>query len=76
MVKNPLVNAGDIRVRSLGWENPLEEGMAKSPVFLPGESNGQKSLVGYSPLGRNELDTTEVTQHLPQLLNWGNQKNL
>ena len=50
--------------------------MAKSPVFLPGESNGQKSLVGYSPLGRNELDTTEVTQHLPQLLNWGNQKNL
>ena len=26
------------------------------PVFLPGESHGQKSLVGYSPWGRQELD--------------------
>ena len=25
-------------VRSLGWEDPLEEGMATTPVFLPGES--------------------------------------
>ena len=25
-------------VRSLGWEDPLEEGMAPTPVFLPGES--------------------------------------
>ena len=24
-------------VRSLGWEDPLEEGMATTPVFLPGE---------------------------------------
>ena len=29
------------------------------PVFLPGESHGQRSLVGYSPRGRKELDTTE-----------------
>ena len=30
MVKNPSANAGDIRdvVRSLGWEDPLERGMA------------------------------------------------
>ena len=34
-----------------------------TPVFLLGESHGQKSLVGYSPKGRKELDTTEVTQH-------------
>ena len=27
-------------VRSLGWEVPLEEGMATTPVFLPGESLG------------------------------------
>ena len=33
-------------VRSLGWEDPLEEGMATHPVFLPGESHGQRSLVG------------------------------
>ena len=30
-----------------------------TPVFLPGESQGQGSLVGCSPWGRKELDTTE-----------------
>ena len=30
-----------------------------TPVFLPGESYGQRSLVGYSPWGHRELDTTE-----------------
>ena len=30
-----------------------------TPVFLPGESHGQRSLVGYSPRGCKELDTTE-----------------
>ena len=29
------------------------------PVFLPGESHGWRSLVGYSPRGRKESDTTE-----------------
>ena len=29
------------------------------PVFLPGKSHGQRSLVGYSPCGWKELDTTE-----------------
>ena len=33
----------------LGQEDPLEEGMAASPVFLPGESQGQRSLPGHSP---------------------------
>ena len=41
-------------VQSLGWEDALEEGMATTPVFLPGESHGQKSLAGYSPWGRKE----------------------
>ena len=36
-------------VRSLGWEDPLEEGMQPTPVFLPGESHGQRNLAGYSP---------------------------
>ena len=33
------------------WEDPLEEEGARqpTPVFLPGESHGQRSLVGYSP---------------------------
>ena len=30
-----------------------------TPVFLPGESHGWKSLVGYSPWGRKESDMTE-----------------
>ena len=30
-----------------------------TPVLLPGKSHGQRSLVGCSPWGRQELDTTE-----------------
>ena len=30
-----------------------------APVFLPGKSHGQRSLVGYSPRGRKESDMTE-----------------
>jgi len=30
-----------------------------TPVLLPGKSHGQRSLVGYSPWGRKELDMTE-----------------
>ena len=42
----------EMQVQSLGQEDPLEEGMATIPVFLPGESRGQRSLMGYSPRGR------------------------
>ena len=45
--------------RSLGWEDPLGRGMATAPVTLPGEFHGQRSLVGYSPAGHQESDTTE-----------------
>ena len=34
-----------------------------TPVFLRGESHGQRSLAGYSPWGHKESDMTEVTQH-------------
>ena len=37
-----------------------------SPVFLPGESQGQRNLEGYSPWGCKELDTTEATEHMPR----------
>ena len=47
-------------VRSLGWEDSLEKETAThTPVFLPGKSHGQRSLVGYSPRGSEESDTTE-----------------
>ena len=48
-------------VQCLGQEDPLEEGMAASPVILPREFHGQKTLVGYSPWGCKESDTTEAT---------------
>ena len=37
MVKNP-PTMWDTWVQSLGWDDPLEEGMEPTPVFLPGES--------------------------------------
>ena len=46
-------------VRSLGQEDPLEKETASHPVFLPGESQEQRSLVGYSSWGHKESDTTE-----------------
>ena len=33
------------------------------PVFLPGESHGQRDLGGYGPQGHKESDKTEVTWH-------------
>ena len=45
----------------MGQEDPLEEGMETSPVFLPGESHRQRSLAGYSPWGCKESDMTEAT---------------
>ena len=50
----------EIRVWSLGWEDPLEEEMQPTPVFLPGESHGQRSPVSYSPWDHKKLDTTEI----------------
>ena len=49
----------ETQVQSLGQEDPLEKGMATTSVFLPGEYYGQRILVGYSPWGRKESDTTE-----------------
>ena len=57
VVKNPPAMQ-ETQIRSLGRENPLEKGLP-SLVLLPGESHGQRSLVGYSPWGRKESDTTE-----------------
>ena len=46
-------------VRFLDQEDPLENEMATTPVFLPGKSHGWRSVVGYSPWGRKESDMTE-----------------
>ena len=64
VVKNPPANAGDTRyvglIPGLG-RSPVGEHGNSTPVFLPGESYGQRSLAGYSSWDRTEWDTTEVT---------------
>ena len=42
---------------------PCRRAQQPTPVFLPGESHGQRSLVGYSPWGDRESDTIETTYH-------------
>ena len=49
----------ETQVQSVGSEDPLEKEMATTPVFLPGQFHGQRSLVGYSPWSCKESDTTE-----------------
>ena len=58
MIKN-LPTTQETWIRPLGQEDPLEKGMQPTPVFMPGESDGQRSLAGYSPWGRREWNTTE-----------------
>jgi len=59
-------NAGNVgrhkfnpQVRMIPWRRAWQP----TPVFLPGESHGQRILAGYSPLGCKESDMTEATEH-------------
>ena len=64
VVKNPVASAGDIkRLRFHPWVGkiPWRRAWQSTPVSLPGESHGQRSLAGYSPLGHTESDLTEVS---------------
>ena len=42
-------------------KNPWRRAWQPTPVFLPGESHGQRNQAGYSPWGHKESDTTEAT---------------
>ena len=62
VVKNLPANAGAARNVGLilGSGRSLEEGKGQSPpIFLPGESHEQRSLVDYSPWGHKESDMTK-----------------
>ena len=50
-------------VQSLSQKDPLKKEMAIHPVFLPGESQGQRSLAGYNKWARKDSDTTERLKH-------------
>ena len=65
MVKNLPANAeaaGDVGSIPESGRFPWRRKWQLSPVFLPRESHGQGSLVGYSPWGLKQLDMT-VTTH-------------
>ena len=53
VVKNPLANTGDWEIGFNPWVGkiPWRRAWQPTPVFFPGESQGHKSLVGYSPWG-------------------------
>ena len=51
----------ETQVQSLVGKIPWRREWQPTPVFLPGESLGQRSLVGYSPWGCKESDMTKVT---------------
>ena len=50
-------------VRYLGWEDPLEEGMASHSSILAWRIPWTEGLAGYSPWGCKESDTSAATQH-------------
>ena len=58
MVKSPPAMQ-EARVQSLVGKIPWRRVWQATPVFLPGESHGRRSLVGYSPWSLIESDTTE-----------------
>ena len=49
-------------VRSLGQEDPLEDGMATDSSILAGKIS-QRSLAGHGPQGHKKSDSAEATKH-------------
>ena len=57
MIKN-LPAMQETWVWFLGWEDPLEKGMATHSSVAAWRLHGQRSLAGYSPWGHKESDMT------------------
>ena len=54
----------EMQVQSLGKEDPLEgRAWQPTPVFLPGKSHGQRSLVGYSLWGHKRVEHDLMTEN-------------
>ena len=62
VVKNSTASAGDLRDMGSvpGREDPQRRAQQPTPVYLPGESYGQRSLVSYTPWSCKESNTPEV----------------
>ena len=57
--KESACNTGDLGSMPGSGRSPGKGNGLPTPLFRPGEFHGQRSLVGNSPWGRKELDTTE-----------------
>ena len=57
----------ETRVRSLGWRVPWRRKWQPTPVFLPGKTHGQRSLVGCSSRGHKRIRYNLVTKEQQQL---------
>ena len=65
--KESTCNAGGAEDDPLVGKIPWRMAMATIPVFLPGESRGQRSLMGYSPWCCKEVVRAEATKHVAQM---------
>ena len=72
VIKNASVNAGDIKDVGLipGLGRSPGEGWQPTPVILPGESHGQRSLAGYSAWTRKESDNGNKKKRMRMLRSW------
>ena len=71
VVKNPPANAGDIRdVDSIGWKDPLEEGMATHFSILAWEIPWTEELGSNSPWGYKRVGHNLTTEHAHRLVYW------
>ena len=63
LVKNPPAIIGDVRFEFSPWvrKTPWCRKWQPTPVFLPGNFHGQRSLVDCSSWGHKESDTTKNT---------------
>jgi len=63
VVKKPPANAGDTgssQVRKIPWKRKWQP----TPVFFPRKSNGQRSLMGYSPwIAKNQTWLSNLTNN-------------
>ena len=65
--REPIQEMKETWIWSLGWQDPLEKGMATRPSILAWEIHGQRSLVDYSPWSLKQSDKTEQLMYpVPQ----------
>ena len=70
LVKN-LPAVQETQVQFLGWEDPWRRKWQPTPILLPGESHGQRSLASYSPWGhksQTQLSERQCNRHMERCL--------